>query len=130
MLASFDPYYVALKCWKGVMFFVNMTNIWPTTKCNCACHSLVLQARTDSESLMAISWTADGTQLAAAGGTGAVCFGRLVGISAEGNYIYANVEDVNKVVVHDIVAETKDELDFRDRVIWMSLGTTLLACCP
>jgi hypothetical protein len=76
---------------------------------------------------MAISWTADGTQLAAAGGTGALCFGQLVDISAEDNHIYANVEDVNKVVVNDIIAETKDELDFRDRVIWMSLGNRLLA---
>ena len=71
---------------------------------------------------MSISWTADGTALAGAGGNGAICFAQVVDISLEDGRVRANLQDERKIVVQDIVSETTDELDFRDKVIKASLG--------
>lgn len=73
-------------------------------------------------SVMSISWTADGTQLAGAGGNGAICFGQVVDVSLEDGRVRAVLEDDHKIVVQDILSETTDDLDFRDKVIKISLG--------
>lgn len=48
-------------------------------------------------SIYAISWTADGTQLAAAGGNGSVVFGNVVDIALEDGKMRVTVEDEHKV---------------------------------
>ncbi len=48
---------------------------------------------------MGISWTADGTQLAAAGGNGAVFFGQVVDVSAEDGRVRVNLENGHKIIV-------------------------------
>ena len=73
-------------------------------------------------SIMSISWTADGTQLAGAGGNGTLCFGQVVDIGLEDGRTRANLEDDHKIVVQDIVSETTDDLEFRDKVVKISLG--------
>ncbi|GAX72717.1 hypothetical protein CEUSTIGMA_g173.t1 [Chlamydomonas eustigma] len=73
-------------------------------------------------SIMSLSWTADGTQVVGAGGNGMLCFGQVVDVSLEDGRVRANMEDDHKIVVQDIVSETTDELEFRDKVIKLSLG--------
>jgi hypothetical protein len=45
-----------------------------------------------------------------------------VDVSLEDGRVQANMEDDHKIVVQDIVSETTDELEFRDKVIKLSLG--------
>lgn len=45
------------------------------------------------------------------------------------------LKETNKIIVHDILSEMEEDLDFRDRVISMAVGfgylvvTTSLQCC-
>mmetsp|Transcript_28907 Transcript_28907/g.81402 ORF Transcript_28907/g.81402 Transcript_28907/m.81402 type:complete len:781 (+) Transcript_28907:949-3291(+) len=74
-------------------------------------------------SLLGLAWAPDSTMLAAAGGNGAVVFGQLVDVELEAGRLSARLDDSNRVAVHDALAETSEELlDFRDRVVKMSLG--------
>eukprot|EP00798_Chlamydomonas_sp_ICE-L_P008266 gene8266-1535_t len=73
-------------------------------------------------SLMAVCWTPDGTQIAAAGGNGSVVFGQVVDVAMEDGRVRVNLEDDHKILVQDILSETTDELDFRDKVIKICLG--------
>lgn len=73
-------------------------------------------------SIMNLTWTADGTQVAGAGGSGSVCFGQVVDIGLEDGRVRVNLEDDHRIVVQDILSETVDELDFRDKVVKISLG--------
>lgn len=43
-------------------------------------------------------------------------------MSHEDGRVRVNLEDDHKVIVQDIVSETTDELEFRDKVIKISLG--------
>lgn len=77
----------------------------------------------DVGSVMALSWTADGTQVAGCGGSGAVVFGQVVDMTLEDGKMQVTVVDDHKIVVNDILNENVDELpEFRDRVIKVSLG--------
>lgn len=48
--------------------------------------------------------------------------GQVVDQSMEDGRVRVNLKDDHKVVVQDILSETVDELDFRDKVIKISLG--------
>lgn len=76
----------------------------------------------DSGSIYDISWTSDGTQLAAAGGNGSVCFGQLVERELAWSHYEVLLAEASKIVVHDVLTEGADELDFRDRVIEFAMG--------
>jgi intraflagellar transport protein 80 len=78
--------------------------------------------RPNSGSLMQIAWTSDGTLMAGAGGNGAVVFGQLIERSLTWNNVEVVLIEPNKVRVQDVFNETMEELDFRDRVLEMSLG--------
>jgi len=78
--------------------------------------------RPECGSLMQLAWTSDGTLLAGAGGSGAVVFGELLERSLEWNNVKVVLETKDKIRVQDVCNETMDELDFRDRVLEMSLG--------
>uniref|UniRef100_A0A7S0WTZ1 Intraflagellar transport protein 80 homolog n=1 Tax=Chlamydomonas leiostraca TaxID=1034604 RepID=A0A7S0WTZ1_9CHLO len=80
------------------------------------------KSHTKAGSLLSISWTSDGTQLAASGGNGSVVFGQVVDVAHEDGRVRVNQEDDHKVVVQDMLSETVDELEFRDKVIKLSLG--------
>jgi len=84
---------------------------------------------TSSGSVMQIDWTSDGTLLAGAGGNGSVLFGQLVDRRLQWGNIEAVLADPHKVRVTDVVDETVEELDFRDRVLEMSLGFGSLVVC-
>ena len=61
-------------------------------------------------------------QVAAGGGTGAVCFAAVVEMQAEDGRLQAVLEDSRRVVVHDVLGGGREELEFRDRVVNLALG--------
>lgn len=76
----------------------------------------------ETGSIFALNWCNDGTQLACGGGNGAVVFASLVDRTTSWQNTDATLDETNTIVVHDIMNETKEELDFRDRVTDMSLA--------
>jgi intraflagellar transport protein 80 len=73
--------------------------------------------------VLALAWTGDSTMLAAGGGDGSVVFGQLVDVELEHGRLLVRLDESNRISVHDALNETSEELlDFRDRVIKMSLG--------
>jgi len=86
-------------------------------------------------SILNVSWSTDGTQLAGAGGNGSVYFGQVVDRTLEWKRVVANLVEATRIRVHDVVSETIEDLDFRDNVTKMSLGhdhlvaTTTTQCC-
>lgn len=106
-------------CPNGEIFAVGSFNtMWLCDKTGWTCS----KSKVDSGSIFSIAWTPDGTQLAGAGGNGAVCFGSLLDHTLEWGKISANLEEGTRIKVRDILSETVEDLDFRDRVIKMSLG--------
>lgn len=80
------------------------------------------QSRTNTGSILNISWTADGTGFAAAGGNGSVCFGSLLERRALWRHLVATLIESDRIRVHDILNDTTEMLEFRDKVLKMSLG--------
>eukprot|EP00899_Mesostigma_viride_P006413 jgi/Mesvir1/15773/Mv03342-RA.1 len=80
------------------------------------------KAKTDTGSILNMSWTSDGTEVAGAGGNGSLCFGQLIDRVAETMRIRASLEDSKTIRIQDVLNETVEDLDFRDRVINFSLG--------
>mmetsp|Transcript_9313 Transcript_9313/g.27128 ORF Transcript_9313/g.27128 Transcript_9313/m.27128 type:complete len:764 (-) Transcript_9313:259-2550(-) len=76
----------------------------------------------DTGSIMDISWTSDGTQLAAAGGNGSVVFGQLVDRELAWSHYEVHLTESTKMTVYDVLTDSVDELEFRDRVIDFSMG--------
>lgn len=76
----------------------------------------------ETGSIFSIHWCNDGTQLACGGGNGAVVFASLVDRTSSWQNTDVTLDENNTIVVHDILNETKEELDFRDRVTDMSLA--------
>jgi len=79
--------------------------------------------RPDAGSIMQIAWTADGTQFAGAGGSGAVLFAQIVERKQEWRDLEATLVDPKLIHVQDAGADAYERLDFaRDRVVEMALG--------
>lgn len=47
---------------------------------------------------------------------------QVVDIQLEDGRVRVNLEDDHKIIVQDILSETLDELEFRDKVVKISLG--------
>ncbi|KAI8926289.1 WD40-repeat-containing domain protein [Entophlyctis helioformis] len=76
----------------------------------------------DSGSIYDIAWTPDGTQIACAGGSGAIVFGHLVNKRYDWKNYEVTLLDDHKILVHDVTQGSKENLEFRDRVIKACLG--------
>lgn len=76
----------------------------------------------ESGSIFSISWCNDGTQLACGGGNGTVLFASLVDRQFSWQHMDVSLDENNTITVQDIQADTKEELDFRDRVTDISLA--------
>ncbi|KAI9009520.1 WD40-repeat-containing domain protein [Gaertneriomyces semiglobifer] len=76
----------------------------------------------ESGSILHIAWTPDGTQMACAGGVGTVVFGHIVERRYEWKNYEVTILDDNKIYVHDVVQDSTENLDFRDRVIKVSFA--------
>jgi len=55
------------------------------------------KAKIETGSILNIAWTPDGTQLAGAGGNGAVCFGSLLDHTLEWDKISATLEEGTRI---------------------------------
>lgn len=74
-------------------------------------------------SLLSIAWASDGTQLAAATGSGAILFAQVVGKRYEWKNTEATLINPKKLRVEDILNETSEDLEFpRDRIVEVGLG--------
>ncbi|KAL7746502.1 hypothetical protein RI367_008152 [Sorochytrium milnesiophthora] len=101
-------------------------------------------AQADCGSLGALSWSADGTQLAAAGGSGAVLFAHVVeqytfyffpwlalrkprsptcavARRFEWKHLQVTVTDEKTVTVFDILSGTTETLEFREKIVKVSI---------
>lgn len=76
----------------------------------------------EAGSIFSISWCGDGTQLACGCGGGSVLFASLVDRTFSWQNTDVTLDENNSITVHDVLNETKEELDFRDRVTDMSLA--------
>lgn len=73
-------------------------------------------------SIFSISWCDDGTCFAGAGGNGSVIFASLIDRSVSWQSLDVTLDSsLNTLIVRDLVHETIEELDFRDRVIEFSV---------
>lgn len=70
---------------------------------------------------MKLDWTKDGTVVAGAGGNGQVLFGNIVDRNLHSANIDCTLDENNKISVNDCINELNEELDFKDRVVTMSL---------
>lgn len=68
---------------------------------------------------MKLDWNKDGTVVAGAGGNGSVLFGYIVDRSLHSANLEVKLDENNKIT--DCLNEMNDELDFKDRVVTMSL---------
>ena len=64
--------------------------------------------------------------VAGAGGSGGVCFGQVIDRTIEWNKLSATLEENNRIRIYDVMSETYEDLDFRDRVIKVSAILHLL----
>ena len=78
--------------------------------------------RPESGSIMQQAWTSDGTQLACAGGNGAVVFAQVVERSSEDPRFNAVQTESDTIRVLDIANEQVDQVELRDRIIQWALG--------
>lgn len=82
-----------------------------------------------SGSLLKLSWSKDGTVVAGAGGNGSVVFGYIVDRQLSWAHIEAVLDEDNKIAVNDCLHEMNEDLDFRERVVNMSLRHNHLVVC-
>jgi len=80
-------------------------------------------------SILSLSWSHDGTMLACAGGNGQVVFGNIVDRQIQWAHIEATLDAENKISINDCLHEMNDDLDFRERVVNMSMRYNHLIVC-
>ena len=74
-------------------------------------------------SLMTLAWTADSTQLAAGTGSGAVLFGQLVHREISCGHLEVRQEEPHSLTVLNVTDDSREDLQFKDRVTEMSLSS-------
>ncbi|CAM6088739.1 unnamed protein product [Calypogeia fissa] len=93
------------------------------------------KVKPNSGILLRLAWSSDGTQVAGAAATRTAIFAQVVDRKIEWTRIVAVLKDPTHIHIQDILSETVQELDFRDRVIKMALGfqhlvvATATQCC-
>lgn len=80
----------------------------------------------EAGSLFDIAWTPDGTQIAAAGGSGAVVFGHILNRRYDWKQFQVTIVDDHKAMVYDVLQDSTEVLEFRDRVIKACIGFNYL----
>ena len=73
-------------------------------------------------SLMKLCWSSDSTICAGAGGNGQVLFANIADKQIQKDNWEVRLTDENKILVTDLINEVNEELDFKDRVISMSMA--------
>eukprot|EP00501_MAST-03F_sp_TOSAG23-6_P000802 GSMAST32.ASY1.ANO1.832.1 assembled CDS len=80
------------------------------------------RSRLQSGSLLRLAWTDDGTSCAGAGGVGSVIISTLVNRRLEWKNIEVTLTDANRIEVMNCMTENSEKIDFRSRVIDMSIA--------
>ena len=80
-------------------------------------------------SILNLSWSHDGTVVSGAGGNGQVVFGSIVDRQLSWAHIEATLDQENKISINDCLHEMNDDLDFRERVVNMSMKHNHLVVC-
>uniref|UniRef100_A0A0X3PK13 Uncharacterized protein n=2 Tax=Schistocephalus solidus TaxID=70667 RepID=A0A0X3PK13_SCHSO len=73
-------------------------------------------------SILSLAWSADGTQVAAAGANGQVIFAKIVDQSMEWEGLEATVRDERLITTFNVDDGAVEKLEFRDRIVKMSVG--------
>ena len=73
-------------------------------------------------SILAASWSSDGTQIAASCGSGTTLIAQLVDRKKHWRHLMAAMSDSRKVLVHNMQNDTVEDLETRDRIIKLSIG--------
>lgn len=85
--------------------------------------------RTTEGSVMSIEWMPDGTQMVLGCGTGAVCTAQIVDRKTTWGQYCVTLVDSRKLLVQDVVKDTTEELEQRDKVIKVEMGYGYLVVC-
>jgi intraflagellar transport protein 80 len=80
-------------------------------------------------SILSLSWSHDGTTVAGAGGNGHVIFGNIIDRQLSWAHIEATLDQENRISINDCLHEMNDDLDFRERVVNMSMKHNHLIVC-
>jgi len=80
-------------------------------------------------SIYSAAFSADGTQLVAAGGSGGVLLAQLSDVTVTAGSIHAVLSDAAQIHVTDVLNEVSEVLDYRDRVTQLSIGFGHLVAC-
>ena len=78
--------------------------------------------KVDSGGIMSLSWSNDGTTLAAGGGNGSVIIGSLVERIVSWQNLEIKLDESNRLILTDLEQCTSTEIDFRDRLVDMKAG--------
>lgn len=73
-------------------------------------------------SLFALTWSTDGTQVAAGSSSGHLVFGHIIEKEAICKNLKATVKSRKTMILEDILTRTSDTLDFSERIIKWELG--------
>ncbi|XP_078693127.1 intraflagellar transport protein 80 homolog isoform X4 [Branchiostoma floridae x Branchiostoma belcheri] len=73
-------------------------------------------------SVFNIAWSSDGTQIAGACGNGHVIFGHVIERRLEWKNYEVTVADRKSIQVRNVMDDSREKLDFRDRIIKTSLA--------
>eukprot|EP01062_Namystynia_karyoxenos_P073527 TRINITY_DN70329_c0_g1_i1.p1 TRINITY_DN70329_c0_g1~~TRINITY_DN70329_c0_g1_i1.p1 ORF type:complete len:771 (+),score=329.83 TRINITY_DN70329_c0_g1_i1:99-2411(+) len=76
----------------------------------------------NSGSVFKIAWTSDSTQLAAAGGNGAVVFAQMLDRKLSYGKFEFSLREANRIRIHNVTEESAEELEHPDKIIKMSVG--------
>ena len=78
--------------------------------------------KVDSGSLFKLAWSGDGTTVAGAGGNGSVVFGTIIDRNVTWKNIEVRLDENNKLIITDFETDGFQEIDFKERLIDMTLG--------
>lgn len=73
-------------------------------------------------SIFSLAWSSDGTQISGACGNGHVIIGHIVDRQLEWKNFYATVVSNNQINVRNVLNDTKETLDFQNRIIKVSFS--------
>ncbi|XP_005092728.1 intraflagellar transport protein 80 homolog [Aplysia californica] len=103
----------------GEMFAVGSFNT--LRLCDSSGWSYALE-KPNTGSIFSLAWSSDGTQVAGACGNGQVIFANVIERRLEWKNYEASVTASKQIQVRNVMNDTTEKLDFRDRVIKVSLG--------
>lgn len=72
--------------------------------------------------MYSLAWSSDSTQVAGACGNGQVIFGHVIESRVEWKNLEVTVVARKTITIRNVINDAKEKLDFRDRIIKVSIG--------